>query len=108
MNNLRKHNHAWAGTCGRLVIVVCHVHGDARGDALVVTRAMKASTIAQICVEERDVRVEIEIGAEDFAAFKNLLLDESFQRLWVFVPSHVGGNGRRVPGQWRLLTVPKR
>jgi hypothetical protein len=36
----------------------------ALGDALVVTRAMTASTIAQIYVEEQEVRVEIEMQTQ--------------------------------------------
>ncbi|TWT81373.1 hypothetical protein CA13_28250 [Planctomycetes bacterium CA13] len=50
-------------------------------DALVVTRAMNASTIAEIFVEEEVVRVELEIGSDDVAAFKNLLPDELYEKL---------------------------
>ena len=46
--------------------------GPAVGDALVVTRAMKAGTIAEIFVEQGSVRVELEIGATDVEAFLNL------------------------------------
>jgi len=37
----------------------------ASADAIVVSRAMKASTIAEFFVDERGVRVEIEVGASD-------------------------------------------
>jgi hypothetical protein len=50
-------------------------------DALIVTRAMKASTIAEIFVEEDQVRVEIEVGAQDVEAFRNILPDELFEKL---------------------------
>ncbi len=50
-------------------------------DALVVTRAMKASTIAEIFVEPGEVRIELEVGAADIEAFKNLLPDELYERI---------------------------
>ena len=52
-----------------------------RPDALVITKAMTATTIAEIFVEESGVVVELEIGAEGLAAFRNLLPDELYQRL---------------------------
>ena len=50
-------------------------------DALVVTRAMKAATIAQIFVDESQIRVEIEVGAADIEAFRNILPDDLFEKL---------------------------
>jgi len=50
-------------------------------DALVVTRAMKASTIAEIFVDEGEIRVEIDVGAADIEAFRNILPDEIFEKL---------------------------
>jgi hypothetical protein len=55
--------------------------GDAAADALIVTRAMTASTIAEIFIEEGVVRVELEIGVVDLPAFANLLPDELHERL---------------------------
>jgi len=52
-----------------------------RPDALVITRAMLASTIAEIWVEQDSVVVEFEIGPGDIKAFRNLLPDELFTRL---------------------------
>ncbi len=52
-----------------------------RPDALVITRAMLASTIAEIWVEQDSVVVEFEIGPGDVRAFRNLLPDELFARL---------------------------
>ena len=51
------------------------------GDALIVTKAMTASTIAEVFVEDESVRVVLEIGAADVKAFKNLLPDEVYQNL---------------------------
>ena len=48
---------------------------SARGDAIVVSQAMFASTIAEYFVEEDQIRVELEIGAADLATFRNLLPD---------------------------------
>jgi hypothetical protein len=52
-----------------------------RPDAAVFTRAMTASTIAEVFVEEEHVRVEIEIGAADLEVFANLLPDELRERM---------------------------
>ena len=46
-------------------------------DAIMVSRAMFASTIAEYFVEEDHVRVDLEIGVNDLASFRNLLLDRS-------------------------------
>jgi hypothetical protein len=53
----------------------------ASGDAIFVSRAMQASTIAEIFVEEGGVRVELEIGAGDLQGFRNLLPDALYERL---------------------------
>ena len=53
----------------------------AAGDAILVTKAMKASTIAEIFVEDSGVRVELEIGLDDAEAFAHLLPDEIWARL---------------------------
>jgi len=50
-------------------------------DALVVTRAMLASTIAEIWIEPDSVVVELEIGPQDLSSFRNLLPDELYARL---------------------------
>ncbi len=52
-----------------------------RGDAIVVSRAMFASTIAEYFVEEDRVRVELEIGAGDLPIFRNLMPDALYQDL---------------------------
>ncbi len=50
-------------------------------DALVITRAMLASTIAEIWIEPDSVIVELEIGPQDLGSFRNLLPDELYTRL---------------------------
>ena len=68
----------------QFVIPCCCVLAAAvqvRADALVVTQAMKASTIAEIFVEEDEVRIEIEVGGGDLVAFANILPDEAYTRL---------------------------
>ncbi|MDG2220363.1 MAG: hypothetical protein P8L85_03230 [Rubripirellula sp.] len=54
---------------------------DACGDALVVSKAMQSSTIAEIFIDEKQVRVEIEIGAPDMLAFVNVLPDAVHQKV---------------------------
>jgi hypothetical protein len=48
-------------------------------DAIVRSQAMFADTIAEFFVDENGVRVELEIGMEDIAAFRNLLPDAIYQ-----------------------------
>jgi hypothetical protein len=55
--------------------------GLVRADAIVMTRAMKATTIAEFFIEEDRVRVELEIGINDLAAFRNLMPDELYAKL---------------------------
>jgi len=49
-----------------------------RADALVITMAMNATTIAEFFIEEDGVTVEIEIGVADLMGFKDLLPDEVY------------------------------
>jgi hypothetical protein len=50
-------------------------------DAIVVTRAMLASTISEIFIHEDSVVVELAVGLQDLPAFANLLPDDLHQRL---------------------------
>jgi len=50
-------------------------------DAIVRSQAMFASTIAEYFVERDHVRLELEIGEPDIAAFRNLLPDGIFEKL---------------------------
>ena len=51
------------------------------GDAMVMTRAMTASTIAEIYIEKEMVRVELEIGMADIPGFKNILPDAIYEKM---------------------------
>ena len=93
-----------------------------RPDALVITRAMLATTIAEIWVERDSVVVEFEIGPGDIEAFRNLLPDELFARLgyapepWIdrlltFVREDFtvrADDGPPSPGRLRALEVRER
>jgi hypothetical protein len=57
-------------------------------DALVVSRAMFADTIAEYYVEDDLVRLELEIGQKDIGAFRNLLPDDLYRRLGYGETSH--------------------
>ena len=51
-----------------LLVAVFLLPQAARPDAIVVTKAMTASTIAEIYITEAMVRVELEIGVTDWNA----------------------------------------
>jgi len=55
--------------------------GIVRADAIIVTKAMTASTIAEIFIDENVIRVELEIGLRDIEAFRNVLPDDLYERL---------------------------
>jgi len=50
-------------------------------DALVITRAMLATTVSEIFIRADTVVVELEIGVADAQAFQNLLPDELYEAL---------------------------
>ena len=50
-------------------------------DAIVVSQAMYANTIAEYYVEDDHVRLELEIGADDVDVFRNLMPDGFYERL---------------------------
>jgi hypothetical protein len=54
---------------------------SARADAIIVTKAMTATTVVEIFIEESTIRVELEMGVPDLDAFHNLLPDELRQRI---------------------------
>jgi hypothetical protein len=64
-----------------LLLLVILAPGLARADAIVVTRAMLATTILEYYVTLDSVRVELEIGAGDLDAFRNLMPDEIYEQL---------------------------
>ena len=65
-----------------IVILACSAIEDpVRADALMVTRAMKASTIAEVFIEDQRVLVELEIGTDDLGAFANVLPDDLYAKV---------------------------
>lgn len=74
------HRHYWFACKMIAALVILVPAENAVADALVVTKAMKATTIAEIFVEQEQIRVEIEIGAADIPAFLNIFPDELYQR----------------------------
>ena len=53
----------------------------ARADAIVITKAMTASTIAEIFISEETLQVKLEIGGRDLPAFRNLMPDGVWERM---------------------------
>lgn len=53
----------------------------ASADAIVVTKAMTASTVMEIFVNRSEILVKVEIGVPDLLAFQNLLPDEFRARM---------------------------
>ena len=105
-----------------ILLVSATVPRVLRPDALVITRAMLATTIAEIWVERDSVVVEFEIGPGDIEAFRNLLPDELYARLgyapepWIdrllrFVREDFtvrADDGPPSPGRLRALEVRER
>ena len=90
LENIARHARTTAsGVRHRLVLAVLFVtallfalpSGTALADALVVTKAMTASTVVEIFIGESEIRVEMEIGVPDLMAFHNLLPDEMRTRM---------------------------
>ena len=63
-----------------LLVLICSGR-QARADAIVVTQAMKASTIAEVFITDDSVHVELEVGLADLAAFRNALPDAIYERI---------------------------
>jgi hypothetical protein len=83
----------------------------ALADALMVNRSVDASSLAQYYVDERGVRVELEIGLNSIQSFRNLMPDAIYrelgygdapldQRLETFFSQDMGilVNGQLLPG----------
>ena len=62
-------------------MVVLFSAGFARADAIVVTRAMNATTVMEIFIEDEEIRVELEAGVRDLPAFAGLLPDQIRARI---------------------------
>ncbi|MEE8459602.1 MAG: hypothetical protein V3S08_07000, partial [Phycisphaerales bacterium] len=62
-------------------LVVLAGCSSAMADAVVVVRAMTASTVMEAFLDESMLRVEIEMSIADVPAFVNLLPDEIYDEL---------------------------
>ena len=63
------------------MVVLAVAAPPAAGDAIVVSKAMEASTIAEIFIGEDSITVELEIGVRDLAAFRNLMPDDIYVKM---------------------------
>ncbi len=63
------------------VALLCLIPTRLDSDALVITKAMTASTIVEIWVKEGSITVELEIGVQDLQGFRNLVPDGIYKRL---------------------------
>ena len=67
--------------CSLVVVIAALVLPSAvRGDALIVTQAMKASTILEVYIEKDTITAALEIGVEDLRTFRNLLPQPIYER----------------------------
>lgn len=64
-----------------LLCAILFSSSPGRGDYIVRTQAMFANTIAEFYITEEVVRVELEIGARDVPAFRDLLPDDLYRKL---------------------------
>ena len=71
-----------------LILIFGAVADRAYADAIVVTKAMKASTIAEIFVQQNSIHVELEIGSTDLKVFDDILSDEIYAKLRNTARSH--------------------
>lgn len=73
-----------ATLCRRPTVALLVAMGGAAiasADAIIITQAMKASTVAEIFIGESSVRVELEIGGPDLEGFRHLMPDAVYERL---------------------------
>jgi len=59
-----------------VALAILSMPSGLNSDAIVITRAMLASTVSEIFIHDDSVVVELEIGLEDVSAFVNLLPDD--------------------------------
>ena len=67
--------------CLIAVVLILFSSAPALPDAIIITKAMTASTIAEVFIEEERILVEIEIGGQDLEGFRNLMPDQVYQRM---------------------------
>ena len=103
-----------------LAAVVCHARSS-RADAIMVTNAMQATTIAEISVARDTITVQLEIGAANLPGFRNILPDAVYEQLgyearplserlrdFFFEDWVVKADGAALPGRVFLLEVRSR
>ena len=61
-------------------LIALSVAGRAAADAVILTQAMTATTIAEFSITRSGIVVELEIGAADLPAFRNLWPDEAYEQ----------------------------
>ncbi len=64
-----------------VALAILSMPSGLNSDAIVITRAMLASTVSEIFIHDDSVVVELEIGLEDVSAFVNLLPDDLHAKL---------------------------
>ena len=64
-----------------VLVLLITMQSVARGDAIMVTRAMRATTILQMRIEEGGITVDLEIGVPDLDGFRNLLPDAIYEKI---------------------------
>jgi hypothetical protein len=64
-----------------IYLVLCVGARKLSADAVVVTKAMQASTIAEIFIDQHGVRVELEIAKSDMKVFQDLLPEKLYAEI---------------------------
>jgi len=64
-----------------VVTLFCAMPRHASADAIMVTRAMKATTIAEVYIDADSIRVELAVGIPDLQGFRNILPNGLYERL---------------------------
>jgi hypothetical protein len=77
---------------------------EARADAIVVTKAMKASTIAEIFVTRDSIHVQLEIGVDDLIGFRNLMPDPIYERMGFEPEAYPQRLRRFLKEDWTITT----
>jgi len=104
-----------------LFAAIWALSAPAWADAIMQNLAANASTIAQYYIDEKGVRVELEIGEESIEGFQNLLPDEIYQdlgfgsspikqRLQTFFSEQfsIETNGAKLPGYLTAIGPSRR
>ena len=96
-----------------LALAVLLVAAPTSADAVIVTRAMTASTIMEVFVDDESILVELEIGANDQAVLRQLLTAAtSAPQLPTPIPTSAGlsirADGRRLNGKIEEIVRRKR